>query len=113
LAQPTYGEGPQAQADSLEENTLPAFSHLQCQPFYASSRLSASKDGFREVRVDKEPSKKRRAIPVVIDEATSQAGPVPLSILQGWGVKCGVAPGELTEDALLQAPNPNVDNDST
>jgi hypothetical protein len=73
-----------------------------------STRLSANKGGFREIRVDKEPSKRRKTLPVVIDEATGQAGPIPLFILQGWGVKCGVAPGELTEDALLQAPTTNL-----
>lgn len=49
----------------------------------------------------------------MIDEETGQTGPVPLSILQEWGAKCSVAPGELTEDALLQALNPIVEDDST
>jgi hypothetical protein len=80
-----------------------------------SSRISASKEGYWNVRVDKEPSKKRKISAVLIDEATGQAGPIPLAILQGWGVKCGVAPGELTDDVLLQAPAPAVvhEDDST
>jgi hypothetical protein len=77
------------------------------------SRLSANKAGFREVKIDKEPSKKRKTIPIMINKDTGKAGPVPLFMLQEWGVKCGVAPGELIEDALLQAPDPNVANDST
>jgi hypothetical protein len=77
-----------------------------------STRLSASRGGFREVRVDKEPSKKRKTVPILIEEATGQAKPIPLFMLQDWGIKCGVAPGELTEDALLKAPSPSVANDN-
>jgi len=28
--------------------------------------------------------------------------PIPLDSLQEWGVNCGVAPAELSEDALMQ-----------
>ena len=48
---------------------------------------------------------------MMIDEATGQAGPVPISVLQEWGINCGVAPSELTKDALMQAPNDQVAND--
>jgi hypothetical protein len=48
----------------------------------------------------------------MIDEATGQTGPVPIAVLQGWGINCGVHPSDLTEDALLQAPNKQVANDS-
>jgi len=37
-----------------------------------------------------------------------QAGPIPIEILQSWGIDCGIAPVELSEEALMQAPNPNV-----
>jgi hypothetical protein len=72
-----------------------------------STRLNSVKEGFhfRTVRLDGEPSKKRKKPAVVlIDEATGQAGPIPLEILQSWGIDCGIAPAELSEDALLQAP---------
>lgn len=48
----------------------------------------------------------------MIDEATIQIGPISISVLQGWGVKCGVASGELTEEALLQAPAHQAPNDN-
>jgi hypothetical protein len=77
-----------------------------------STRLT-DKEGFRTVRLEHEPSKKRNITGVVmVDEATGQVGPVPISVLQGWGIKCGVAPGELTEEALLQAPANQVTNDN-
>jgi hypothetical protein len=72
-----------------------------------STKLNSLKDGFhfRTVRLDGEPSKKRKKPAVVlIDEATRQAGPIPLEILQSWGIDCGIAPVELSEDALLQVP---------
>jgi hypothetical protein len=72
-----------------------------------STRLNSVKEGFhfRTVRLDGEPSKKRKKPAVVlIDEATGQAGPIPIEILQSWGIDCGIAPAELSEHALLQAP---------
>jgi hypothetical protein len=30
------------------------------------------------------------------------ANPIPLDNLREWGVKCGVAPEELSEEALMQ-----------
>jgi hypothetical protein len=57
------------------------------------------------VRLEKNPSKKRKTCGIVlIDESTGEAGPIPIAILQGWGIDCGVAPAELSEDALMQAP---------
>ena len=37
-----------------------------------------------------------------------QAGPIPIEILQSWGIDCGIALVELSEEVLMQAPNPNV-----
>jgi hypothetical protein len=72
------------------------------------TRMSSKKDGFQEVRLNGNPSKKRKTCPVLlIDEETGKAGPIPLQILQGWGVKCGIAPEELSDDALMQAPSLN------
>jgi hypothetical protein len=68
-----------------------------------STRLN-SNDGFRQFRLDRDPSKKRKICAVQIDEATGQAGAIPISVLQGWGIDCGVAPCELTDEALMQTP---------
>jgi hypothetical protein len=77
-----------------------------------SSRVSKGKDGFHTptVMLEEEPSKKRNKIgAVLIDESTSMIGPVPMVILQDWGVKCGIAPEELSQEALMQAPSTNPD----
>lgn len=74
-----------------------------------SSRFSASNNGYCPVvRIEREPSKKHKNLLVQIDEATGKAGPVSIEVLQGWGVKCGVDPSDLTDDALMQAPSPQV-----
>lgn len=73
-----------------------------------SARLNDSKDGVHQVRLEGEPSKKRKTSAVVlIDEATGQARSIPMEILQSWGIDCGLAPEELSEDALMQAPDLN------
>lgn len=36
------------------------------------------------------------------------AGPIPIDILQGWGIKCGIAPEELSQEALMQVPSANL-----
>ena len=71
--------------------------------------MSAS--GPSTVRLDAEPSKKRKTCVVMIDEATGQAGPCPISVLQGWGIDCVVDPSDLTEEALMQAPTEQGSND--
>ena len=72
-----------------------------------SLRVNRGTDGFHEVRLEKNPSKKRKTCGVVlIDESTGEVGPVPIATLQGWGIDGGVAPAELSEDALMQAPGP-------
>lgn len=76
-----------------------------------SSRVSKGKDGFHTptVRLEEEPSKKRNKIgAVLIDEATGSIGPVPMEVLQDWGIKCGIAPEELSQEALMQAPPTNL-----
>jgi hypothetical protein len=72
-----------------------------------STRRGSIRDGFREVRVDKEPSKKRKGSIIMIDENTGSSGSVSIDILQGWGVRCGIPPAELSLDTLMQAPTPN------
>ena len=67
-----------------------------------STRLKAAKSGF-SYRRDKSPTKKHKvtALQINID---GEARPVAIDTLQSWGVKCGVDPSELTEEALMQAP---------
>lgn len=58
-----------------------------------STRIRTGRDGFHSVRIEEVSSKKRKRPGVVlIDEATGKAGPVPIEILRGWIVKCGIAP---------------------
>jgi hypothetical protein len=71
----------------------------------------SNKEGYCTFRLVNTPSKNRKAEILMIDEATGQTDPVPVSVLQEWGIKCGVAPGELTEDALMQAPSDPISND--
>jgi hypothetical protein len=68
-----------------------------------SQRLSAKKAGF-SYRLDKNPSKKRKITALQISSINGEEGPVAIATLQSWGVQCGVDPGDLTEEALLQAP---------
>jgi hypothetical protein len=67
-----------------------------------STRLKAAKAGF-SYRLDKNPTKKHKitALQINID---GEACPVAIDTLQSWGVKCGVDPSELTEEALMQVP---------
>ena len=78
-----------------------------------STRLS-DKDGFHEVRLAGNPCKKTKTCPVLLVEPAGQTGPIPIDILQGWGINCGVAPGELSQEALMQALSSNpVANDES
>lgn len=61
--------------------------------------------------MEKEPSKRTKNWLVEIDPITGKPSPVSLSVLQDWGVKCGVDPSDLTDDALMQAPGPAVPDD--
>jgi hypothetical protein len=76
-----------------------------------SSRFAAGNEGYRNVRIEKEPSKRCNNWVVEIDEATGEAKPISTRILQEWGLKCGVDPEDLTDDALMQAPPTHVTND--
>jgi len=75
------------------------------------NRRRSNKEGYCTVKLANVPSKKCKAFVVMIDEATIQDGPIPILVLQEWGINCGVAPSELTEDVLMQAPNDQVAND--
>lgn len=74
-----------------------------------SSRLNPqAKDGFQIVKIKEPASKRRKTASLVIDldqppqNAEEAANPIPLDNLRKWGVKCGVPPEELSEDALMQ-----------
>jgi hypothetical protein len=77
-----------------------------------STRLG-NKEGYCSVKLAADPSKKRKTCAVMIDETTGETGPVPISILQGWGIDCGVDPSDLTEEALLQVPAEQVNDDQS
>jgi hypothetical protein len=68
-----------------------------------STRLQAAKAGF-SYRLDKNPTKRCKITALQISNADGEAGPVPIATLQSWGVDCGVDPGDLTEEALMQTP---------
>jgi len=61
-------------------------------------------DGFCAVRLDRELAKKRKISIIQINEETGETGPVPLSVLQRWGINCGITPSELSNEVLLQEP---------
>ena len=60
------------------------------------------------MRLDREPAKKRKISIIQINEETGETGPVPLSVLQSWGINCGITPSELSNDALMQDPSANA-----
>jgi hypothetical protein len=74
-----------------------------------STRLIIGNEGYRSIMITGNPSKKHKNWIIQIDETTGEAGPVSIDVLQGWGINCGVDPGDLTEDALLQAPDAPMD----
>ena len=77
-----------------------------------NSRLN-NPGGFCAIRLEHEPTKKRKISIVQIDAEIGKAGPVPLSVLRGWGIDCGVNPGELSNDRLMQEPSEFVPNEDT
>jgi len=77
------------------------------------STRNSNKEGYCPVKLAADPSKKRKICAVMIDEATGQTAPISIPVLQDWGIKCGVDPSDLTEDALLEAPAEQVFNDQS
>ena len=80
------------------------------------SRLNPlAKDGYQIVKI-REPAPKKRRTAVKIDLDTppqdvfDAVNPIPLDTLQEWGVNCGVAPEELSEDALMQGRHNDQDS---
>lgn len=68
-----------------------------------TTRLNKA-DGFYPVKLSKELTKKHKICVLAIDEKTGKTGPVPLPVLQGWGINCRVTLGELSDEALMQTP---------
>ena len=85
---------------SLPDRVSNALSPIIEKSVRCSSRLNMN-DGFCAVCLDREATKKRKISVVNIDGRTGEAGPVPLVVLQGWGIDCGIAPSELSNEALL------------
>ena len=88
---------------SLPDRVSTALSPITEKSVRHSSRLNRN-DGFYAVRLDREHTKKRKISVVKIDGRTGETGPVPLAVLQGWGIDYGIAPSELSNEALLQTP---------
>jgi hypothetical protein len=76
-----------------------------------STSLNKS-DGFCAVQLDREPAKKRKISIIHVDEHTGKAGPVPLSVLQEWGIDCGLSPSELSNDALMHDPSVDIPDEN-
>jgi len=77
-----------------------------------SSRVNKS-DGFCAVQLEREPAKKRKINIIAIDAKIGKTRPVPLTVLQGRGINCGITPSEISNDALMQAPSRIVPHDDT
>ena len=63
---------------------------------------------FPHIRLSYSPKKKQKMIRIEqlkIQENEGKNGPIPISRLQGQGIAYGVTPTELTEEALMSAPN--------
>ncbi|CAN6328775.1 unnamed protein product [Urochloa humidicola] len=99
-----------------------------------SPRLNKSADGYKHCQLVNTPRKKRKNIrgkdvassgqteaekvQVLDTLPVTQAevdGPIPMEVLQDWGIHCGVPPSEVTENLLLQkekAPTSVLDEDT-
>ncbi|CAN6359072.1 unnamed protein product [Urochloa humidicola] len=100
---------------------------LEVSAVRRSSRISAIKDGYKQVQhvqLEDNPRKKRRVwkeVPLTPKEAAKLLenppqptdeeipGEIPAETLKDWGIECNVAPEELTIEAL----NKEVANDHT
>ena len=88
-----------------------------------SPRLN-SLEGFQHTQLDGTPRKRRRQQVTAasvkglsIDEPPKPTddlmpAPVPLDILQGWGLQCGVSPSEVTPKALFADKVPDGNQDA-
>ncbi|CAN6196796.1 unnamed protein product [Urochloa humidicola] len=124
---------------SAENETVP----LVTSTVRRSPRLNKSSDGYKHCQLVSTPRKKRKGkgsqsmtrnsqeeqvaehqaqdkgkspvkalknLKITEDEVQ---GPIPMETLKGWGVECGVSPGEITEDLLLHKATTTVPDDAT
>lgn len=64
-------------------------------------------DGYQVVKIREPAPKRHKKIGLKIDldnppDASESVNPIPLEIIQEWGAAYGVAPGELSDDVLMQ-----------
>lgn len=83
-----------------------------------SPRLNRSleaSEGAPHFRISYKPHKKHKTVKVEvlkIGEHEYRSTPIPIASLQSWGIACGLAPMELTDDALITAPSaPDIPNE--
>lgn len=73
----------------------------------------ATVDGYQMVKIKELAHKRRKKIGLQIDldnppsDASELINPIPMEVIMDWGVSCGVAPEELTEDVLMQGHGHN------
>ena len=78
---------------------------VRCSPRIIGKKQNMD---FPHIRLSYSPKKKQKMIRIEqlkIQENEGKNGPIPISRLQGRGIACGVTPTELTEEALMSAPN--------
>ncbi|CAN6300043.1 unnamed protein product [Urochloa humidicola] len=100
-----------------------------------SPRLNKDLDGYQHCQLVDAPRKKRRgpvnktstklnqtqnsanSLPVPLEipavKQNEVQSPIPIDVLKGWGVECGVPPSEITDDLLLQKHSPAVPDEDT
>ena len=85
-----------------------------------SSRANKYSGGFKNCQL---PTSQRRKRKSVADAISSVAvpeggvgdivpGPIPVEVLQGWGIECGVHPSEVSDTSLLKKPCNSMSNDA-
>ena len=80
-----------------KKNLLSAFDGYQhCQ--YAPRKINKKSLGVSS-------SEQSNSIEYMPDLQGQDPVPIPLQVLQGWGIECGVTPEVITKEALLQDPN--------
>lgn len=67
-----------------------------------SPRIRGVQEGYKHVHLGK---RQRREVALLsIPESEGPPNPIPIEMLRSWGISCGVAPSELTDEALTEAP---------
>ena len=72
-----------------------------------SQRQKAVKEGFSHTWLGKNPTKKQKITALQINSEDGEVGPIHTSTLRSWGIDCGVDPGDITDEVLMQAPIEN------